>query len=79
MRQPLACSSRVGLQSLCKTAGIRLEDPRIALTMKKVRELEGEQGADAHLSEEQFAELLRPNLRMMCALPYPSSRDVQGP
>ncbi len=45
-------------------SGIAEADPRIAHTMAKVKE-SGKQG-DEHLTLDEFAALIRPNLRMMC-------------
>ena len=45
-------------------SGISELDPRIAHTMAKVKE-SGKQGEE-HLTLDEFAALIRPDLRMMC-------------
>ena len=52
---------------MIKASGISELDPRIAHTMAKVKDLESTKRGDEHLTLDQFAGLIRPNLRMMCA------------
>ena len=55
-----------GLRSMIQAAGIAEHDPRIAHTMEQVKLLEATKAADAHLTLEEFSEIVRPDLRMMC-------------
>ncbi len=56
-----------GFRSIIQAAGIAEHDPRIAHTMEQVKLQEAARAADAHLTLEEFSEIVRPDLRMMCA------------
>ena len=56
-----------GLRSLITTAGISIADPRIAKSVKQMDAVEQQKGPTTDLSLQEFRDILRPNLRMMCA------------
>ncbi len=70
-------SHAAGLRSMISASGISEADPRIAHTMAKVTE-SGKEG-DAHLTLDEFAALIRPNLRMMCACSGDATVGAQLP
>ena len=57
---------------MIRAAGIAEHDPRIVHTMEQVKLLGAAKAADEHLTLEEFSDIVRPDLRMMCA-PHPCS------
>ena len=64
---------------MIQAAGITEHDPRIVHTMDQMKSLEATKAADAHLTLYEFSDIVRPDLRMMCAADAWHSGSISKP
>ena len=60
---------------MIQASGIEEQDPRITHTMERVKKLEVTKKGDELLTEDEFTDIVKPDLRMMCALTHLPSLD----
>ena len=56
---------------MIKASGICQADPRIVHTIEKVKQLQVDKAGDELLTQDEFESVVKPDLRMMCALAQP--------